>query len=80
VARVAARAAVTDASLATVTTAPRNASDLDPKRLTVSVRGGRRPGDPFTVRVAFRAPTEVSLIGALMPDIVFEEVLRGQAG
>ncbi len=80
VARVAARAAVTDPSPTSVTAAARKASDLDPTRLSVTVVAGETAGDPFTVRVSYRSPTDVALVGRLLGDVVFHDELRGVVG
>lgn len=78
-AREAARSAAVDpspsaAGLAAIAGSP----GLDPERLAVSVvrRGG--PGDTVEVRVDYRAPTEVPLVGALMgePELRATAVMR----
>jgi Flp pilus assembly protein TadG len=76
VARAAARAAVLDPNPAPVRSAAVEASSLDARRLTVTVR--RRSGDRVVVVVAYRAPTDVPLVGALVGDVTFTERLVGR--
>jgi Flp pilus assembly protein TadG len=80
VARVAARAAVEDPSPSAVARAAEAASDLDARRLSVSVRGGSEPGDAVSVRVRYTAVTDVALVGRLLPDVTFDERLEAQVG
>lgn len=67
-AREAARAAAVDADPAAPQAAATAATGLSPARLSVE-RGPRgSPGDLVAVTVHYRAPTEVPLIGPLLPD------------
>ncbi len=68
VAREAARSAAVDPDPAAVAAAARSASGLDPDRLTVDLGPERSPGDRLTVGVVYRSPTDVPLVGVLLPD------------
>jgi Flp pilus assembly protein TadG len=80
VARVAARAAVEDPAPSVVTAAARRAADLDPSRLRVVLSGGRSVGDTVTVVVRYTSVTDVPLVGALVPDVSFDERLSAEVG
>jgi hypothetical protein len=67
---------VLNPSPSAVRSAAVEASSLDAHRLTVAVRRG--PGDRVAVVVAYRAPTDVPLIGSLVGDVTFTERLVGQ--
>jgi hypothetical protein len=51
------------------------ATGLDADRLAVRVEGGGLPGDRVVVTVRYRAPTDVAVIGRLLPEVVIEERL-----
>lgn len=74
VTRVAARVAVVDPDPAAVRAAAVRAG-LDSARLRVTVRVR---GDEVEVRVRYRAATDVPVVGALVPDVVWEERLVGR--
>lgn len=75
VAREAARTAAVDADPAAARRAAVAATTLDPSRLSVTVSGRGGRGSRVTVRVAYREPTDVPLIGSLLGDVD----LRAQA-
>lgn len=66
--REAARAAATDPDPRAAATAAARASGLDEGRLDVTVTGRGGPGSRVRVEVAYRAPTGVPLVGALVDD------------
>jgi Flp pilus assembly protein TadG len=68
-AREAARAAAVDADDHDVTLAAQQATTLDPQHMSVTVTGRGQRGSEVTVRVGYRAPTDVPLIGALLGDV-----------
>jgi Flp pilus assembly protein TadG len=68
-AREAARAAAVNADHAAVVDAAHGASSLHPDRMTVDVEGRQGPGSHVTVHVAYDAPTDVPLVGALLGDV-----------
>ena len=72
-AREAIRTAIVDPGPAGVTAAARAATSLDPSRLSVEVVGGAESGDPVQVRVRYRCPTDVVVVGTLLPDIELSE-------
>lgn len=72
-AREGARVAAVDPALAATVAAVQGAARLDPDRLTVAVSGRGGPGTLVTVRVTYRAPTEVPLIGRLVGDVTLVE-------
>lgn len=74
VAREAARTAMVD-DATTAGEHARTSTALDPTRLTVSVQGGDAPGDRLVVTVRYRMPTDVALVGPLLPDVTMEERL-----
>jgi Flp pilus assembly protein TadG len=69
-AREGARAAATDPDPAVARAAVLAASGLEPTRVSVTttVTGGRRGAPRVRVEVAYRAPTAVPLVGALVAD------------
>jgi anti-sigma regulatory factor (Ser/Thr protein kinase) len=71
-AREAAREAAVDADPEVPKRAATASSTLDPGRLTVetSDRGG--PGSRVKIRVTYRAPTDVPLVGGAIPDVTLE--------
>lgn len=74
-ARAAARAAAVDPSPSAVRQAAVRATGLDSERLQVLVSGGAGAGSLVTVRVRYRDPTDVALIGAVVPDLDIVERL-----
>lgn len=74
VAREAARSAMVEPDDVAVAHA-RAVTDLDPDRLVITVDGGDDPGDRVVVTVRYRAPTDVAVIGALVPEVTMEERL-----
>ncbi|MGE3619262.1 MAG: TadE/TadG family type IV pilus assembly protein [Acidimicrobiia bacterium] len=58
--------------------AARAGGGLEADRLQVTVRGGREPGDRATVTVRYRAPTEVPLVGRLLPDVPLTSTARAR--
>ena len=68
-AREAARAAAVDPTDKAAQTAAMGSSRLDPDRLDVALSGGRSKGDHITAIVTYSAPTEVPLVGRLLPDV-----------
>ena len=68
-AREAVRSAAVGAADGGVRSAAVAAADLDPRRLQVLVRRG---GGTATVELRYVEPTEVPLVGPLVPDAVFE--------
>lgn len=68
-AREAARAAAVDADPSAPDRAAADSSALDPRRLLVTTGPRGRPGSRVTVRVAYDAPTEVPVVGALVGDV-----------
>ncbi len=71
-AREAARAAAVDPDQQAAIDAADDATTLDRSRLAVSVEGRNGPGSHVTVRVIYRSPTDVPLVGALLGDIDLE--------
>jgi Flp pilus assembly protein TadG len=70
VAREAARAAAVDPSPGAARAAAEHAAPLDARRLSIAVSGGHAPGERIEVRVAYRVPTDVPLVGALLGDVL----------
>ena len=68
-AREGVRVAAVDPRSSEVRRAALAAAGLRPARTTVEVGGRGPPGDRVHVAVAYRAPTDVPLAGALLPDI-----------
>lgn len=70
-AREGARAAAVGASPAAVRAAAASTPGLEPNRLAVTTEGsGGPPGSTVTVTVRYRAPTDLALVGPLLPDRV----------
>ncbi|MEM8921915.1 MAG: TadE/TadG family type IV pilus assembly protein [Actinomycetota bacterium] len=69
-AREGARAAAVEPSDGAATAAASAATWLDPDRLTVVRSGGTDPGDRVTIRVEYRSPTGVPLVGHLVGDVI----------
>jgi hypothetical protein len=67
-AREAARAAAVDSASGAARSAAEQAGGLDADRLTVRVSGRGEAGSRVKVRVAYRAPTAVPIVGALVGD------------
>lgn len=70
--REAARAAAVDPDPHAARTAALASSGLDDGRIDVSVTGRGASGSRVTVRVRYRAPTSVALVGALLGDRTLE--------
>jgi len=73
-AREAARSAMVGGGVGAAAAAAASAR-LEPDRLEVRVEGGSLPGDRLVVTVRYRAPTDVVIVGQLLPDVVIEERL-----
>lgn len=67
-AREAARAAAVDAAPGAARGAAVAASGLRPDRMRVTASGRAGPGSRVQVRITYRIPTAVPIIGALLPD------------
>jgi len=67
-AREAARQAAVDPSVDGARAAAIAGARLDAGRTTVQLSGGGGPGSRITAVVAYRAPTDVPLVGSLVPD------------
>lgn len=69
----AAREAVREAAVQDGGDAPRKAavarSGLDPRRLQVEVSGQRKGSKRVAARLSYRVPTEVPLVGLMVPDV-----------
>jgi len=69
----AAREAAREAAVASDRNAARRGAlagaRLEPGRLTVETEGRKGPGSRVTVRLSYRSPTEVPLVGALLGDV-----------
>jgi Flp pilus assembly protein TadG len=70
-AREGARVAAVDARPGAARDAALRAAGLDPGRTSVRVGGRGPPGGLVGVTVTYRAPTDVPLAGALVPDVTF---------
>ena len=68
-AREAARAAAVDDDPGAASRAAHEATALDDDRMTVAVHGRDGPGSRVDVDVTYRVPTDMPLIGALLPDV-----------
>lgn len=68
-AREGARAAAVDDDAQAAERAAGEAGPLDPDRLDVSVAGRDGPGSRVTVRVTYRAPTRLPLLGRAIGDV-----------
>lgn len=71
-AREAARAAAVEADPDAVERAAANAGPLDRSRLDVDVSDRGEPGSRVRVRVTYRAPTRLPLVGGLIGDVQLE--------
>ncbi|HVF13487.1 MAG TPA: TadE family protein, partial [Acidimicrobiales bacterium] len=71
-AREAAREAAVDAGAEVPGRAAKASSTLEADRLTVESSGRGGPGSRVRVRVSYRAPTDVPLVGGAVPDITLE--------
>lgn len=71
-AREGARAAAVEPTGGAARAAVVGSSSLDGVRLSVSLSGGTARGSQTTATVTYQAPTNVPLIGALIPDITIE--------
>jgi Flp pilus assembly protein TadG len=71
-AREAARAAAVDDAPDAAVRAASAATDLDPRRVVVDVRGRAGRGSQVHVRVRYRAATDVPFVGALVGDVTIE--------
>jgi Flp pilus assembly protein TadG len=71
-AREAARAAAVDDAPDAAARAASAATDLDPRRVVVDVRGRAGRGSQVHVRVRYRAATDVPFVGALVGDVTIE--------
>jgi hypothetical protein len=69
-AREAARVTAVDADPAAARAAATGTTGLAPERLHVQVSGRGGPGTRARVELRYRAPTEVPLVGRLLPDPV----------
>jgi Flp pilus assembly protein TadG len=67
-AREAARAAALDDDIAAMEAAATSAGPLHADRMQVDISGRHGAGSQFTVRVTYRAPTNVPLVGQLLGD------------
>jgi len=67
-AREGVRQAAVDASADAVRQAAAGSSGLAPNRLQVAMSGRGAPGSHVQVTVTYRAPTDIPLIGAALPD------------
>jgi Flp pilus assembly protein TadG len=72
-AREGARAAAVEPSTEAVIAAVHGATRLDPARIRVTVSGRAGPGSLVTVRVSYRAPTDLPLAGRLVGDVELVE-------
>jgi Flp pilus assembly protein TadG len=68
-AREAARAAAVDPDEAAARRAAVGSSGLEKGRMDVSITGRGRAGSTLSATVRYSAPTEVPLIGQLLPDV-----------
>jgi Flp pilus assembly protein TadG len=67
--REAARAAAVDPDNDAARRAAAGSSGLDKNRMNVTISGRGGVGSTLTVSVRYSAPTEVPLIGSLLPDV-----------
>ena len=68
-AREGARAAAVEPVVGAARAAVVGSSSLDAARFEVGLSGGTARGESVTVTVRYRSPTNVPLIGALVPDV-----------
>ncbi|MEA2825837.1 MAG: hypothetical protein QOG43_276 [Actinomycetota bacterium] len=71
-AREAAREAAVDGGPEVPARAAAASSTLDASRLTVESSGRAGPGSRVRIHVSYRAPTDVPLVGAALPDVTLE--------
>ena len=71
-AREAAREAAVDPAPGTPAKAAAASSTLDDSRLSVDTDGRGQAGSRVRVHVRYRAPTDVPLVGAALPDVTLE--------
>lgn len=68
-ARVGARTAIVNPTIEAVRADVVSVSDLDPRRVQVSISPGVEPGDRVRVTVTYRCETDVVGVGPLIPDL-----------
>ncbi len=68
-AREAARAAAVNPSSAAARAGATGGSNLEPGRMSVTLKGGTSTGDSTTATVTYASPTDVPLVGWLVGDI-----------
>ena len=68
-AREAARAAAVDDGRGAARQGALDGSRLDASRLEVTTRGRDGPGSRVTASLAYRSPTDVPVVGRLVPDV-----------
>lgn len=71
-AREGARAAAVEPNAGAARAAVVGSSSLEDARLGVSLSGGTARGSQTTATVTYRAPTDVPLVGALIPDVTLK--------
>jgi len=71
-AREAAREAAVDPGPDIPARAAASSSTLDANRLTVEAHDRAGPGSRVRIKVSYRAPTDVPLVGGVIPDITLE--------
>jgi Flp pilus assembly protein TadG len=71
-AREAARAAAVVPTDETAQIAATGSSRLDPSRLEVALSGGRTKGDHITATVTYSAPTDIPIVGRMLPDVMLQ--------
>jgi TadE-like protein len=71
--RAAARQAMVDPAAAPVRRAAASETRLVAGRLSVTIGGDTAPGGLVTVTVRYRAPTDVSVVGRFVGDVVLTE-------
>lgn len=74
-ARAAARAAAVDPTVGAARDAALGATTLPSSAVRVTLSGDRRPGGWLSVEVRYRDPTDVPMIGRLLPPVVLSERL-----
>lgn len=72
--REAARAAAVDPDSSAPRRAAERSSELDSKRIRLEISDRGAPGSTLRVTLRYSAPTEVPLIGALLPDVQLRAV------
>ncbi len=71
-AREAARQAAVEPTNQAARAAAAGSSRLDPSRMDVALSGGRSEGDHITATVTYSAPTNVPVVGPLLPDVTLQ--------